>query len=85
MKRSDIADEHVLELARRWHDNPAEPGAADALITEGVPRKLALAKIDHMVRRGLLDFGVSPYYTWPAAPVLPSNLRPRSPGCNTPS
>lgn len=65
MKRTDIADEHVLDLAARWRDHPAEPGVVDALMTEGVPRKLALAKVDHMVRRGLLDFGVSPYYAWP--------------------
>lgn len=65
MKRADIADEHVLDLAARWRDQPAEPGVVDALMTEGVPRKLALAKVDHMVRRGLLDFGVSPYYAWP--------------------
>lgn len=66
MKRADIADEHVLDLACRWRDDPAQPGVVNALLAEGVPRKLALAKVDHMVRRGMLDFGVSPYYAFPA-------------------
>jgi hypothetical protein len=66
MKRADIADEHVLDLASRWRDDPTQPGVVDALLAEGVPRKLALAKVDHMVRRGLLDLGVSPYYAFPA-------------------
>ena len=67
MKRSDIPDEHVLELARRWHVSPdrTEPGVVAALVAEGVPAKLALAKVEHMVSRGLLEYGVSPNYAWP--------------------
>ncbi len=66
MKRSDIADEHVIELARRWREDFTRPGVIDALMAEGVPEKVALAKIEHMARRRLLDYGVSPYYAWPA-------------------
>ena len=67
MKRSDIPDEHVLELARRWReDTLGQPGVIDALTAEGVPEKVALAKVEHMARRRLLDYGVSPYYAWPA-------------------
>jgi hypothetical protein len=66
MKRSDISDEHVLELARRWYDKPfANPGVIPALVAEGVPYKLALAKVEHLCTRGLLDYGVSPNYAWP--------------------
>ena len=65
MKRSDIADDHVIELAQRWRDRRG-PGVIDALIAEGVPEKVALAKVLHMSRRRLLDYGTSPYYAWPA-------------------
>ena len=66
MKRSDIPDDHVLELAQRWHQDTTQPGVITALMAEGVPEKVALAKVEHMVRRHLLDYGVSPYYAWPA-------------------
>lgn len=66
MKRSDITDDHVLELARRWRQDLTQPGVITALMAEGVPEKVALAKIEHMVKRRLLDYGVSPYYAWPA-------------------
>lgn len=65
MKRSDIPDDHVIELARRWRDEPGSPGAVAALIAEGIPAKLALRKVEHLVERGLLDYGVSPYCAWP--------------------
>jgi uncharacterized protein YprB with RNaseH-like and TPR domain len=66
VKRSDIPDEHVLELARAWREDFGQPGVVSALMAEGVPEKVALAKVEHMARRRLLDYGVSPYYAWPA-------------------
>jgi hypothetical protein len=66
VKRADVADEHVLELAQRWRENSSQPGVIDALMAEGVPEKVALAKVEHMACRNLLDYGVSPYYAWPA-------------------
>jgi hypothetical protein len=67
VKRPDVADEHVLELAQRWHEDPwVQPGVIAALVAEGVPEKVALAKVLHMVKRDLLGYGVSPYYAWPA-------------------
>lgn len=66
MKRSDITDEHVLELATRWREDVTQPGVIAALMAEGVPEKVAYTKVLHMVRRHLLDYGVSPYYAWPA-------------------
>lgn len=68
VKRSDIPDEHVLDLARQWQQHPLSgtPGVVDALVAEGIPRKLATAKVLHMVHRRLLDYGTSPNYAWPA-------------------
>jgi hypothetical protein len=66
VKRSDIPDDHAIDLARRWKAAPfQQPGVIDALIAEGVPHKVALRKVEHLVARGLLDYGVSPYYAWP--------------------
>ena len=65
MKRSDIDDAHVIELARRWCNQPDGPGVIAQLVAEGVPEKLALAKVEHMCDRGLLDYGTSAYYAWP--------------------
>jgi hypothetical protein len=70
MKRSDIDDDHVIELARAWQEGsravPRPPGVLDALIAEGIPPKLAYAKILHLSARGLLDYGVSARFAWPA-------------------
>lgn len=66
MKRSDIDDDHVIELARKWYDQPFKvPGVVGQLVAEGVPEKLALAKVEHLCDRGLLDYGTSAYYAWP--------------------
>ena len=64
MKRSDIPNDHVVDLARRWRID-AEQGVVAALVAEGVPEKLALRKVEHLVDKGLLDYGTSPYYAWP--------------------
>jgi hypothetical protein len=66
MKRSDIDDEHVVELARRWRERPFEcPGVVAALVAEGVPLRLARAKVEHLESRRLLQSGVSVDYAWP--------------------
>lgn len=67
MKRGDIADAHVLDLARAWIADPFEkPGVVEALVAEGVPEKVAVRKVEHMVDRDLLEYGTSPYHAWPA-------------------
>lgn len=68
VKRSDIPDEHVIELAARWKADRDSPGVVRALMAEGIPEKLAVAKVEHMTRHGLLEYGVSPNYAWPAKP-----------------
>jgi hypothetical protein len=66
VKRADIPDEHVLDLARAWQMQPlGTPGVMEALMAEGIPENLALAKVMHMSKRRLLDYGTSPYYAWP--------------------
>jgi hypothetical protein len=65
MKCSDINDEHVVELARRWHEQRG-PGVIQALMDEGIPEKLARVKVERLCDRGLLDYGTSPYHAWPA-------------------
>ena len=70
MKRADIDDQHVIELAARWMQLEG-PGVVEALVAEGVPEKLAIRKVEHLSQRGLLDYGVSPLYAWPAPPTRP--------------
>lgn len=66
MKRSDIPDDLVLELAARWEAAPStQPGVVAALIRCGIPPKLARAKVRHLVDRRLLEYGVSENYAWP--------------------
>ncbi|HWB34564.1 MAG TPA: hypothetical protein VHA75_00920, partial [Rugosimonospora sp.] len=64
VKRSDIPDALVIELAQRWQDGD-RTGVVAALVAEGIPPKLALAKVEHLCDRGLLEYGVSPNYAWP--------------------
>ena len=67
MQCKDIPDDHVIELAQRWRDSPpfTHPGVIPALVAEGIPAKLAHAKVMRLCDRGLLDYGVSPNYAWP--------------------
>lgn len=70
VKRSDISDAHVVELAQRWRDGLGD-GVVSALVAEGVPPRLAVSKVEHLVSRGLLDYGVSPNYAWPTGRLDP--------------
>lgn len=74
MKRSDIDDQHVLDLARAWQEAPlhlATPGVIQALVDEGIPPRLAYAKVAHLSMRGYLEWGVSANYAWPTGKRLP--------------
>lgn len=63
LQLKDIPDELVLLLARAW-STERHTGVHDALITLGFPDKLAYRKIERLVSRGLLEYGVSPRYAW---------------------
>jgi hypothetical protein len=65
VKCSDVPDDHVIELAQRWREGRG-PGVVAALEAEGVPYKVALAKVERLARRKKLDYGVSPHYAWPS-------------------
>lgn len=65
LHRRDLPDTHVLAHALRSHTVTGQHGAIGALMTEGVPHNLAYAKVMHLVDRGLLDYGTSPYSAWP--------------------
>jgi hypothetical protein len=60
-----------------WIRNPRRPahnvpGVVEALMQEfGIPRKLALVKVESLCERkngkpALLEYGTSPNYAWPA-------------------
>lgn len=65
MKCSDIPDEHVIALARAWHEDKNQPGVYDALVAEGVPPKVAWRKLEKLESRRLLDCGGSVRFAWP--------------------
>lgn len=71
MKSADIDDQHVIDLAQAWRvGSLGTPGVVAALVSEGVPRKLAYTKVSRLVARGYLDYGVSPNYAWPTGKAL---------------
>lgn len=71
MKSADIDDQHVIDLAQAWREAPlVNPGVVQALVAEGVPKKLAFAKVERLSARGFLDYGVSPSCAWPTGKRL---------------
>lgn len=65
-KCSDIDGDHVVELAHQtFAPGGTRLGVVAALVAEGWPERLALAKVEKLVSKGRLDYGVSPYYAWP--------------------
>lgn len=52
MKRADIDDAAVLALVGNAVD------VAELMVERGIPYKLALAKLEHLSDRGLIDYGV---------------------------
>jgi len=69
LHRRDVPDELVIEHAARRRAGGA-PGVVTALMREGVPHNLAYAKVMHLVERGHLDYGTSPYGAWPTGKHL---------------
>ncbi len=69
MKSKDIDDQHVIDLAQAWRDGSGV-GVCAALVEDGIPGKLAVAKVMRLVDRGYLDYGVSPSCAWPTGKRL---------------
>ena len=71
MKSSDIDDRHVIELAQAWRVGPlGTRGVVAALVAEGIPQKLAYAKVERLIDRDFLECGVSPNFAWPTEKAL---------------
>lgn len=62
LKRGDIPDAEVLEACRAFHRGEAD--TPDVALSHKYPAKLVLAKMQHMVDRGLLNCGVSLRTAW---------------------
>lgn len=62
MKRSDISDAEMLEACKRYHNGEAE--TPDIALASKYPVKVIMAKMDHMNRRGLLDYGFTLRTAW---------------------
>lgn len=67
MKRRDIDDLLVIRGAADWWDRRDQGTlcVGARLVGMGIPSKLAVAKIEHLVSRGMLEYGVSPWFAWP--------------------
>jgi hypothetical protein len=64
MKRSDISDAEILEACKAFHNGEAK--APDESLAHKYPPKLILCKMERMVERGLLEYGVSLRTAWSA-------------------
>jgi hypothetical protein len=61
----DIPDRTALLFAKEWSTRQSPMGVVDRLRSElGVPEKVALRKVERLISRNLLDYGVSPYHAW---------------------
>jgi hypothetical protein len=72
VKRSDIPMQHVIDLCRAFHEKGG-PMPFDALVAEGIPEKVAFARLEQMNDIGLLEYGTSARSSWVAdyAPEWP--------------
>lgn len=69
MKISDIDTQHVVDLAHAWRISKGDgTGVVRALLEEGIPEKLARAKVLKLIDQGILECGTSVDYAWPVVP-----------------
>jgi hypothetical protein len=63
VKRSDITDREALEAC--WgYGKPSGSGGLTVLMQAGYPQKVAERKLEQLVDRGWLDYGVSIGFPW---------------------
>ena len=62
MKTSDISDEVILDAVRRYHISKGTGPTPDVSLP--YPQKLILSKMQKMVNKGILDYGVSLRTAW---------------------
>jgi hypothetical protein len=77
VKRADVDTRTVLRYADDWKRGQSRIGALDRLFVDGVPEKVAAAKIEQLVEQGLLQYGVSPAFPWPTPAGVEELHRPR--------
>ena len=58
-----ISDEEIFQAIRAWRANPMLP-TPDISLANKYPTKVIMAKMEQMVRRGLLECGVSLRTAW---------------------
>lgn len=67
VKRSDISDAEMIEAVRQYQRSPlTNPFPTDTLAAK-YPRKVVEAKMEHLVDRGILNYGVSLRTAWVVA------------------
>ncbi len=64
MKCADISDEKVLAAVRAYWSEGGPTFNEPPVVTLPYPRKVILAKMRQMVKRGILDYGVSLESAW---------------------
>lgn len=63
MQTTDIPDEEIIAACRAWHDDPSLP-TPDIALAGKYPAKVILSKMEKLVKRGVLECGVSLRTAW---------------------
>jgi len=67
LKRSDIPEADIVEACNRFHAGLAE--TPEKALANKYPPKLVLAKMEQLVQKGILDYGVSLRTAWVKAAI----------------
>lgn len=64
-KRSDITDEEIIAVIRAQKTLPLlDRRFPEQVLADKYPPKVVLAKMEDMVNRGILEYGVSLHSSW---------------------
>lgn len=59
-----ISDKEIIDACNAFHKSGCTGVTPDVALSAKYPVKVILAKMDQMVRRGVLDYGVSLRTAW---------------------
>lgn len=62
MKRSDIPEQDILDACRAFHEHGAP--TPDVALADRWPPKLILSRMEQLVEKGKLEYGVSLRTAW---------------------
>jgi hypothetical protein len=62
MKMKDIPEQEIIDACNAFHSHRAE--TPDVELATKYPPKLVVAKMEKMIRKGILDCGVSARTAW---------------------